>query len=45
MGESFSTHGKDEESIQNFSRKPEGNRHLRGLGVGGRIILKFNLKK
>lgn len=40
-----STYGLEDESIWDFLAKPEGNRPLEDLEVGGRTILKRILEK
>jgi hypothetical protein len=44
MGRVYSTHGRDDESLQNFGRKNLNERdHLEDLSVDGKIILEWIL--
>jgi hypothetical protein len=42
---SLSTYGGEERRIQGFGGGPEGKNHLEDLGVDGRIILEWIIRK
>jgi hypothetical protein len=44
MDMSYNTHGTDEKYLQHFSEDVRRREHLGGLGIDGKIILKYALK-
>jgi len=45
MGRVCSTHGRDDNCIQNFGQKMKGRDHSEGMGIDGRLILEWILGK